>query len=642
MVSNHPEGDEARAPAVQVDVNPLFRRVRWARMRELLRELRPYLKPVQRDLLLALACSIGTVVTVVARPWPIKMVFDYALLPAGRVKWVFPYATLKGYGAMGVVTIACVFLLVITLLWGMFAYWQRFLISAAGQRVTFRIRRQLFSHLQRLSLSFHRQRQVGDLLLRATGDANMMRDMLVDTVVILSSEFLVLVVMLAVMAMLDWQLTLVSLSVVPLLAVAVFQITTRLRVAVRRSRKKEGRMAAMVGEMLQAVAVIQVFGRESYEDERFGESNRQNLRQGLRTVRLEANLERMSEIVIAIGTGTVLWFGVRRVLDGILTPGDLIVFTSYLRGMYKPLRRISWVTVRMSKAAVCADRVFAILHSEEKIKIRKDAKPAPLFRGRVTFKNVTFSYRRGLPVLENVSLTVMPGQTVAVVGANGAGKSTLCGLLPRLYDPDDGTITIDGEKINRFTLESLREQIAVVLQHPMLFAGTIRENIAYGKTDATLEEIVEVAKRVGAHEFISDLATGYDTLVGERGETLSGGQRQKIAIARAMIKDPAILILDEPTAALDATSEAQVDETLAHVAKGKTTFRVGHRLCELQNSDVIVVIENGQITQKGTHEELVAQPGWYRDVYRLQGGDVPELISAVSATGGKAGGGDLG
>ncbi len=617
---------------VQVRLNPFLKRVRWDRLRALYRELRPFTKPVQREMLLALLCSVGTVITVVARPWPIKMIFDYALLPAGRVKWVFPFALLKGYGAMGMVTISCILLLAITLLWAFFIYWQRFLIAVAGQRVTFRIRRKMFAHLQRLSLSFHKKRQVGDLLLRATGDANMMRDMLVDTIVMISKEMLVLAVMVAIMAYMDWQLTMVSLAILPVLGLGMFRMSARLRSAVRKHRSKEGRMAMLIGSMLQGIAVIQVFGREEYEDERFGSYNRQDLRQGLRTVRLEANLERIAELVIAIGTAGVLWFGVKRVLAGILTPGDLIVFTHYLRGMYKPLRRISWVTVRLSKATVAAERVFAVLHADEKIKLRKDARPAPRFKGRVTFKHVTFSYRRGEPVLRDVSFTVLPGQTVAVVGANGAGKSTLCGLLPRLYDPDEGAVTIDGEKINRFTLESLREQIAVVLQQPLLFAGTIGENIAYGKPDATAEEIAEAARLAGVDELVARLPEGYDTIVGERGETLSGGERQKIAIARAMIKDPAILILDEPTAALDATSEAQINRTLDRVTKDKTTFRVGHRLAELERSDLILVVEGGRITQRGTHEQLVAQQGWYRTVYELQGGSVPPLPAGAGAS----------
>jgi len=606
---------------VKVSLNPLFRQVSLDRLRKVATEFGPYLKPVRREVWAAVACSIGVVITAIARPWPIKLVFDYALLPDKRVKWVYPYAMLKGYGPMGVATIACALLLAISLLWGLFTYLQRYLIAAAGQRVSYGVRRRLFAHLQRLSIGFHRSQRMGDLLLRTTGDVNMMREMFVDAVVIIFSEGLVLVSMLAVMVILDWQLTMVALAVLPLLTVSVFRISRDLRHAVRKNRQREGRVASLVGEMLQSIAVIQSFGREEYEEEKFLSSNRRNLNQGLRTVRLEAKLERVSEVMIALGTGGVLWMGVARVMSGILTPGDLIVFTSYLSSMYRPLRRVARVTGRLSKATVCAERVLALLHADDRVKTRSDAPPAPRLGGRVTFKHVSFAYRRGRPVLSDVSFTARPGQTIAIVGPNGAGKSTLCAMLPRLFDPDEGSITVDGEKINRYRLDSIREQIGVVLQHALLFEGSIGSNIAYGKPDATREEIEDAARIADAHDFIASLPAGYNTHVGERGDTLSGGQRQKIAIARAMIKNPSILVLDEPTASLDASSAVQLNHTLVRLAVGKTTFRVGHRLAELRHSDVIVVIENGRVSQMGTHDELMAEGGWYAEVYRLQAGE---------------------
>jgi ATP-binding cassette subfamily B protein/subfamily B ATP-binding cassette protein MsbA len=634
-----PPVESTEAEAVEgatIRLDPLLQ-VRWARLGKVARELSPFLHPVRRLLLLAILCSTGNVLMTIARPWPIKMVLDYALLPAGRVKWVFPYHLLKGYGAMGVASIACGLLIAITLLWGLFAYNQRFLIAAAGQRVTYDLRRRLFDHLQRQSLSFHRRQRVGDLLLRATGDTNMLREMLVDAVLIVFTEFFVLLAMLAVMTYMDWQLTMVSLAILPLLGLAVFQISGRLRTAVRSQRKREGRVASIFGEMLQSIAVIQVFGREAHEQERFGGSNRRSLREGLRTVRLEANLERISEVMIAVGTGAVLWFGVGRVLDGALTPGDLVVFTSYLAAMYRPLRRIARVTGRLSKATVCAERVFSILRLDDRVKVRRDAVAAPRFRGRVTFKNVSFSYHSGQLVLRDVSFTITPRQTVAVVGPNGSGKSTLCALIPRLFDPANGSITIDGQKLSHFTLESLREQIGVVLQHPLLFAGSVRENVAYGKPDATDEEIVAAAAAVAADEFVRSLRDGYDTKIGERGDTLSGGQRQKLALARAIIKAPSILVLDEPTASLDAASAAQVNHSLCELSRNRTTLWVSHRLRDLQHADLILVLEDGHIAQRGTHDALMRQGGWYRDTYRLQALE-PQPVEAAPALAARGGG----
>jgi ABC-type multidrug transport system fused ATPase/permease subunit len=361
----------------------------------------------------------------------------------------------------------------------------------------------------------------------------MLREMVVDAVMVILSEFLVLLAMLCVMFAIDWQLTLISVAVLPLLAVAVFHISGNLRTAVRRQRKKEGRVASLFGEMLQSIAVIQAFGREAHSEDRFKGSNQQALRQGLRTVRLEANLERVAEALIALGTGGVLWFGVDRVLDGVLTPGDLVVFTAYLASMYRPLRRIARLTGRLSKAMVSSERVFSVLGVREHVKVHPHAPPAPPLRGRLTFKHVSFAYEPGRPVLRDVSFTVGPGRTVALVGPNGAGKSTLCALIPRLLDPTEGQITVDGQKISRFSLESFRDQIGVVLQEPLLFAASVRDNITFGKPEATMDEIVAAAELAEAHDFITKLPDGYDTVVGERGGTLSVGQRQKIAIARA-------------------------------------------------------------------------------------------------------------
>jgi len=617
---------------VEVELNPLLRSLRWGTVRRLFLDMAPYLGAVRRELGLALACSVGTVMMVIARPWPIKMVFDYALGSEDRIRWDFPYSLLKGYGASGIAGIACGLLLAISLIWGLFSYMQRFLIASAGHEVSFLLRRRLFLHLQRLALTFHRRQRIGDLVMRTTTDTTMMREMMVEALVVFATSVLTITAMIGVMAYVDWQLTIISLSVLPLLSLSMLRLSGELRTAVRKQRSREGRMAAHIGETLGAIAVVQVHGREAEEASRFGEANKRTLRQGLRTVKLEASLERSSEIMIAIGTGLVLWFGTERVMSGILTPGDLLVFTSYLASMYKPLRKISQVASRVSKARVCAERVFALLNVDDRVHVSKNAVEAPRFEGRVSFRHIEFEYRPGVPILSDVSVTVKPGQTLAIVGSNGAGKSTLCSMLPRLFDPSSGTITVDGEKITSFTLESLREQIGVVLQQPILFATTIRENIAYGKPDATDDEIVAAAKLADAHDFIESLKDGYFTEVGERGDTLSGGQRQKIAIARAMVKDPPILILDEPTAHLDATSAAHLNRTLAKISAGKTTLRVAHRLSEVRSARRVLVLEHGRAVQYGTHEELVRRPGWYRDTWQLQEGKLPELEDAAAGS----------
>jgi len=598
--------------------NPFFENLGWRRLSRLVYYFRYDLRHVRGELTLALVCTLGTTLTVLARPWPLKIVFDYALIPKHRSRWALPFVDVKGYGPMGVATVSCALLLVIALLWGLFSYYQSYLLASAGQRLTYTVRRRFFAHLQRLSLSVHTAHKTGDLVLRATGDTNMLREMLVDSALIILSEFLVVFAMLGVMFYMDWQLTTVSLAVIPLMTLTAFRFSHELREAVRLQRQRDGRMASLLSEVLHAITVVQAFGRQAHEDERFGEFNKRSLKLGLRAVRLEAGLERTVEVLVAIGTGGVVWFGVRRVLEGYLTPGDLLVFTGYLTGMYKPLRRVARLTARLSKATVCGERVADILAIDERVKEHKGAPLAPAFAGEVSFHAVHFHYRPDRAVLKNVTLRVQPGQLVGVVGPNGAGKSTLLGLVPRLYDPAEGKIRIDGENIQDFTLDSLREQIGIVLQQPILFGASIRENIAYGKPDATMDEIVAVARAADIHDFIAGLPDGYETIVAEGGATLSGGQRQKIAIARAIIKDPPILLLDEPTTSLDAESAAEVNTTLERLRRGKTAFRVAHRLDEVAGADLIVVLYDGQIIEKGRHPELARAGGWYQKIYDLQ------------------------
>src|SRR5213593_2332987 len=540
--------------------NPFFKNLRWRRLSRLVYYFRYDLRHVRGELTLALVCTLGTTLTVLARPWPLKIVFDYALIPKHRSRWALPF-DIKGYGPMGVATVSCALLLVIALLWGLFSYYQSYLLASAGQRLTYTVRRRFFAHLQRLSLSVHTAHRTGDLVLRATGDTNMLREMLVESALIILSEFLVVFAMLGVMFWMDWQLTTVSLAVLPLMTVTAFRFSHELREAVRLQRQRDGRMASLLSEVLHAIMVVQAFGREEYEDRRFAEFNKRSLKQGLRAVRLEAGMERVVEVLVAIGTAGVVWFGVRRVLTGYLTPGDLLVFTGYLGSLYRPLRRVARVTTRLSKATVCGERVADILAIQERVRERKSARVAPAFEGQLAFRDVSFHYRPGCPVLRSVSFAVQPGQLFGIVGENGAGKSTLLGLVPRLYDPIEGEVRIDGEDIRALTLESLREQIGIVLQQPILFATTIRENIAYGKADATLEEIIATARAADIDDFIAGLPRGYETVIAEGGTTLSGGQRQKIAIARAIVKSPPILLLDEPTTALDAGSAAEVNAT---------------------------------------------------------------------------------
>src|SRR5262249_3549785 len=459
------------------------------RLVRLFHHLKPDIQRVRSELILALMRTLGAILAALARPWPIKIVFDYALIPKHHLRWAL-FDIAKGYGPMGGASVSCALLLVIALVGGLFSYYQSYLIAAAGQRLTFAVRRRYFAHLQRLSLSVHNAHRAGDLVLRATGDTNMLREMLVDSTLIILSEVLVVFGMLGVMFVMDWQLTIASLAVLPLMTLTPCRFSHELREAVRLQRQRDGRMAALLSEVLHAIIVVQAFGRQAHEDERFGDFNKRSLKQGMRAVRLEATLERVVEVLVSIGTAGVIWFGARRVPQGSLPPGDLLVFIGYLGSTYKPLRRIARLTTRLSKATVSGERVAAILAIQDRVKERKNAQPAPPFRGAVSFNDVSFHYQQGCPVLQHVTFRVEPGR----VGANGAANSTRLGPTPRLYDPVEGGVEIDGLNVKRFTLESLREQIGIVLQQPILFGTTIRENIAYGKPDATVDDVEAAAR----------------------------------------------------------------------------------------------------------------------------------------------------
>jgi len=580
-----------------------------------------HLRPYYSKLSVALACTFGVILMNLLRPWPIKVVFDYILFTREKPFRLGPVelpAEIFAGPKVGILTFACLAIIGIALLSGIFNYFQTWLIASSGQGVVFAIRRRLFRHLQRLSLSFHDKSRSGDLLMRLTGDITMLREMLVASVLTFLSSSLVLVGMVIIMFWMDWGLTLAALSIIPFLSVAVFRISGEIKRASKRQRKKESALATIAHEAVSSIRVVQSFAREEIENLRFKKYSQKSFKTGLRATRLEAQLYRVVEIIVAFGTCLVIWFGVRKVIAGALTPGDLIVFMAYVRQMYRPIRDISKLTKKVAKAIACGERVIEVLEVRPQIRDSKHAVQAPRFKGAISFKNVNFSYEPPKPVLKNVSFSIKPGQFVAIVGPTGAGKTTIVSLLLRLYDPQEGKIRIDRENIRHYKLESLREQIGIVLQEPILFGFSIRENIAYGKPDASMDKIVSAARQANAHKFITELPDGYETILGERGATLSGGQRQRIAIARAIIKDAPILILDEPATGLDAETEAKVTEAIGRLTKGKTILVIAHKLSTVHRADQILLIDNGEVVAKGTHDELLEKSNLYSRLYQMQ------------------------
>ncbi len=579
----------------------------------------------------ALGCGAGAVAMQLLRPWPMKVIFDGVLLPSDTLLERWPL--LGELSTSTILLLACGALLTISLLWGTFSFGQSLLTARAGQTVVYELRERVHSHLQRLSLNYLRRRRKGDLLMRLTGDINLLRDMLVNSAMQGVASTLLLVAMLSVLLWMDWQLALVVLALLPVLVITTFRFSSRIRSAAKRQRRHEGRVAAILDETLSDLPVIQSFGQERLREKRLGRVNQRGLRAGLRTTRLEASMSRTIEVLLAAGTAAVLWFGVVRVQAGALTPGDLLVFVSYVATSFKPVRRLSRVSSRMAKATVCASRVKEILREKPEVRNLPGAKRARRIEGRIELRKVSFAYPGRRRTLHRIHLDIEPGSTVALVGPSGSGKSTLLSLLLRLYDPKAGKIRIDGRDLRRYQIETIRHQFGVVLQEPFLFGDSIRENIAFGRPHASEHEIARAVRHARVDRFAARLPNGIDTPIAEAGANLSAGQRQRIAIARAMVRDSPILLLDEPTTGLDATSEAEVLAAIEKLTRGKTTVIVAHKLATVQHADRIAVLRKGRIVEQGTHESLLEADGWYRRNWRRQASEYPSGEDGAAPSG---------
>jgi ABC-type multidrug transport system fused ATPase/permease subunit len=442
----------------------------------------------------------------------------------------------------------------------------------------------------------------------------------------LAKIFLTFCSTLAIMIWMDWQLTLLALSIIPPLYLMTYYFSRSIQTAVKKKRSQEGEVASILQETITSMTVVQAFTGEKNEKKRFHKESTHSLEAGLKRARLAGAFNRLVRILNTCGIALVVGYGAWRVLGGGLSPGDLLVIISYVRRLYTPIDDLSGFTVSYMTNLVSGRRVLGLVETDTEIKDAPDAIQAPSFRGEVSFENVYFGYERGEPVLQDLSFTVEPGQMVALVGSSGTGKTTVVNLLLRFCDPWEGRILIDGQDIRRFRLKALRKQMSVVLQESILFRRSIRQNIAYGKRDSCIEEVVAAAKKAQAHDFIMKLPEGYRTILDERGENLSGGQRQRIALARAILRNAPVLILDEPASGLDAITEAQLNATLTRLMQGKTTFIIAHRLSTIEKADLILVIEEGKVIEQGTHTELLANSGLYRQLYSLQHGPLEKVL----------------
>jgi ATP-binding cassette subfamily B protein len=584
-----------------------------------LRILRELLGPHSKALAAGLLAAIGEGIANLLEPWPLKLVLDNVLRSRPAHGWLDRWILASiGVGSHAILLFAALAALAIAIAGAICSYIQKYFTTSTGQWVMHDLRSRLYSRMQRLSLSFHDQAQTGDLIGRVTSDIDSIQSFISSGLLSALTNSLTLVGMVGVMFYINWRFTLIALSVAPILFLVIFRYTRLIKKSSREVRKKEGEMVSVIQEVLTSIRVVKAFAREDYEQHRLEEESLETVETALRARSLKAKLAPLVEIIVAVGTSLVLWFGARMALDGTLSAGSLVVFIMYLGKMYKPMQELSKMTDAYSKAAVGYERILEVLETESDVKDTPNARRAPRFKGRIEFENVTFGYEPDRPVLSNFSLRIEPGQAAALVGPTGAGKSSIIGLIPRFYDPTAGTIRIDGQDIRNLTQKSLRDQVSLVLQETLLFHAPVWRNIAYGKPDASRAEIRRAAELANAQEFIEKMPEGYDTMVGERGVTLSGGQRQRIAIARAIIRNTPILILDEPTAGLDAASEKLVFEALDRLMEGKTSVIVAHRLATIQRADVICVIKDGAILESGTHEELLKAHGLYAEFYELQ------------------------
>src|SRR6266496_114695 len=601
QVEESPDVEPNEFALVQSKIhNPQFKN-RMSIYRRVLRYYRPFLGQTIFGLSLALV-GIGLNLL---KPWPFKIIVDDFLRagPAIRADW------------RKWVLLLCLALIGLQLLWGIINWITNYLFVKIGLQALLTLRTDLYSHLQRLSLKFHDARRSSDSSFRVAYDSQSIHTIYNKGFTNIFGSVITLIGTFVIMLQLDWQLTLVSLGIVPLVVGAIYLFAHRIRRESTSIQEHESAVLAQAQEGLSSIRMVHAFGREEFEVRQFQQQAWQSLQANLRLTLTNVNSALVISTLMVVGTAAMYYIGTLHVLAGTLTLGSLLVFSAYLLMLYQPLESLTYTTWAMEGATAGAKRCFEVLDRQDDVVDSPGAIAISSARGAIGFQAVSFGYAADRYVLREIDLRIEPNQIVGLAGGTGAGKSTLLSLVPRFYDPTKGSITLDGRNIRQITKKTLRAQIAIVLQDTLLFSTTVRENIAYGRPDATEEEIIEAARRAQADEFIREMPQGYDSLVGERGGHLSVGQRQRIGIARAFLKNAPILLLDEPTSALDPATESAIMETIKELMRGRTTLIATHRLATIHNLDQIIVLENRRIIEQGPGPELIARAGVYAKLY---------------------------
>ena len=554
-----------------------------------------------------------------AAPWPLKIVIDNVVegdpVPAWLVKVLGPALAASRPSMAAAAAIAMV---VAAAIGGAASYVDNYYTESVGQGVANDLRLKLYDHLERMSFAYYDTQKTGPLISTLTDDVSAVQDFVSSSTLSILVDLETIVGMLVVMFWLNRDFTLLVIAAAPLLLVFVARFKKAVKTATRDVRARESDTLAVLQGGLESMRTVQAFGAEQVESGRLQAAGRATIDAALRARKIKALLSPVIAVVVAVCTALVLWRGSVLILAGTMTAGALTVFLAYLGKFFKPVQDLAKMSNSIAQANVALERIQSILDVDMRVPERAGAQPPAPFRGAIAFEHVAFSYRRDAPVITDVHFSVAPGQFVGLVGTTGSGKSTIASLIPRFYDPTSGRVLIDGRDVRDCTVEGLRRQIGFVLQETVLFPGTVRDNIAYGRSGATDAQVIAAAKLANADEFIARMPRGYDTPLGERGNGLSGGQRQRIGIARALVRNPPILILDEPTASLDAESEKLVMDGLECLMKGRTVLTITHRLNTIHAADLIVVLDGGLVADQGTHDELIARGGLYADLHRTQ------------------------
>jgi ABC-type multidrug transport system fused ATPase/permease subunit len=583
------------------------------------RLVRELLRPYYAWLIIVLVAMVVETAMSIAAPWPLKIVLDNAVGHDSLPRWLdWVHDLGLPRDTMGLAAFAGIAAVIIATLGAIATYIDNYFTESVGQWVAHDLRVRIYDHLTRLSLSYYDKEQSGALLSTITNDVATVQDFASSATLDILIDLMTIVGMLGIMFWLNWDFALIAVGVTPFLLFFIARFKKAVKNATREVRKRQSDIVSVVQQGLGSMRIVKAYGRQDLEAERMNVASRATIGAALRARSIKSLLSPIVTIVVAFCTAFVLWRGTSLILAGTLTVGALTVFLAYLTKFFKPVQDLAKMTNTIAQTAIGLERIQRILDADMIIPERAGARTVGPQRGDIRFEHIAFGYDASAPVLRDVCLTIAPGQHVGIVGPTGSGKSTIVSLIPRFYEPASGRITIDGVELGDYSLAALRRQIGFVLQDTALFHGTVRENIAYGRPDATDDAIIAAAKLANADEFIDKMPLGYDSMIGERGGTLSGGQRQRIGIARAVIRNAPILILDEPTAALDTESEKLVIEGLERLMRGRTVITIAHRLATIRNADKIVVLKDGVVAEEGGYDELLQRGGIFAELHRIQ------------------------